>query len=65
MLHAGVSETLAEDRTIGFPREGLTSEMFLRIVKRAIGQKEESPFKMPKMFPWSKERVMQPVSFEY
>ena len=64
-FHAGVSQTLAQVRTeYRIPRDQSQVKRELNrctICRRAEGH----AFKMPKMPPWPKERVTEPLPFQY
>ena len=58
MLHAGVSQTLAEIiQNYWIPKGKSEVRRVLKNCK-VCQQTEGGPFKMPKMPPWPKERVM-------
>ena len=65
MLHAGVSQTLAEIRQNYWIPKGRSEVRKVLKNCKVCQRTEGGPFKMPKMPPWPKERVMQSVPFEY
>ena len=65
MLHAGVSQTLAEIRQNYWIPRGRSEVRKVLNNCKVCQQTEGGPFKMPKMPPWPKERVMQSIPFEY
>lgn len=65
MLHAGVSQTLAEIRQDYWIPRGRSEVRKVLSNCKVCQRTEGGPFKMPKMPPWPKERVMQSIPFEY
>ena len=65
MLHAGVSQTLAEIRQNYWIPKGRSEVRKVLKNCKVCQRTEGGPFKMPKMPPWPKERVMQSAPFEY